>query len=465
VEAVAMGGGAGRTARKGAARLVEVMWEAWRERASEKRACASPKEGAGARVSRSRLAAALDARLAVRAGVRADDFLRHRLAHYAERLPVSLEALPVTFDVEGGEAVIRPRPPPRPARDGGRPETPAFARALAERDGPYAARELRDAEVALDALEARASAARGRLDALELELRADLGSGRLAGAGEVNATAEQLGRPPVPAAAPIHALRAFGAVLVVAEAWRFTAPLLAAAGVEPGRLDAALREAPLSAGLALGLAVAAAAAAFTFAGAALARAGAALGSGAEPGRRALQLAAAAAIALLVPGVAVAAAAPTRWAQLALVAVVPFAGAVLWRAAAALAARRAVAAEAALGWDRERAREAIERGRRDEVLARAAADVAEAEVERAAARRRLQQLHRRAVAAERTAALAGRAEAAWLERLAEGLAGALELDRYLYLRLSAERSHAPYERPARAPRLEPAVASERLGVAS
>jgi hypothetical protein len=462
-----MGGDSMRVARRsvdGARRAVEVISEAWRERTSDKRARAAPRLGPDPRVSRSRLAAALDARLAVRAGVRLDDFLRHRLARYAARLPVPLEALPVTFDVEGGEAVIRPRPAPRHVRDGAHAEAPAFARALVEREGLYAARELRDAEAALDALDARAAAARTRLEALELELRAALASGQLAGAPDVNATAEQLGRPPVPPGAPVHALRTFAGVLVVAEAWRLSPPILAASGIAPGGIDLAVRAAPLPAALALAFALGAAAAAFTFAAAALSRAGAALDAAPDRGRRGTLLATAAAVALLVPGVAAAMAAPPRWADLVLLAVVPFAGALLWRAAADLGARRDVAADAALAWARERAREAIERGRRDEVLARAAADLAGVEAERAAARRRLQQLHRLAVGAERTAELEARAIATRLDRLSEGLAGALELDRYLYLRLAAERAHVPYERPARAARLEPAVATERLGVA-
>jgi hypothetical protein len=461
-----MGGGAegvvhgrGHAAR----RIIDTIGEAWRERASEKRALAAPARVAEPRLRRSHLAAALDARLAVRSGVRLDDFLRHRLARYASRLPVPLEELPITVDVEGGEAVIRPRPARRAPVSAAPAEVPAFTRALADREGPYAARELRDAETALDRLDARAAAARARLDALQADLAAALSSGQLAARPDVNATAEQLGRPPVPPALPVHALRAFVAILVAAEAWRFAGPVLAASGIDAAALEHALRTRPVPAALALAFATGAAAAAFTFAGAALARAAAAISSAAEPRRRPLLLAASAVAALLVPGIAAAAGAPERWAGLALLATVPFAGAILWRAATGLAARRDAAAEAALGWDRARAAEAVERGRREEVVARAAAELAAAEAERGVARRRLQQLHRLAVGADRAAAVAARAEASRLDRLSEGLACALELDRYLYIRLAAERSLAPYERPARAAR-HGAVATERLGIA-
>jgi len=440
---------------------LEAALEIWHERREEHRARAAARVGVVPRVPRSTLLAALDARLAVRAGVRLDDFLRHRLARYATRLPVPLEGLPVTFDVEGGEALVRPRQ--RSRSHGPRPDAPAVARALVEREGPFAAREIRDAEAALESLDARAASARARADAVELELAAALASREIVARPVIEATAEQLGRPPVDPAAPIHALRLFVAALLAAEAWRFSGPVLAASGVAPDGLEAALREAPLPAALALVFAVGSAAAAFTFAGLAVTRgldAASAPGSGA---RRRLLYVAAFGAALLVPAVAAAATAPERWGQLALLAAVPFAGAALWRIAAGLEAGRASAAQAALGWDRERTREAVERGRREELCLRAAADLAAIEADRAVARRRLRKLNRAAVAAERRADLAARAEAGRLDRLAEGLACALELDRYLYVRLAAERTHAPRERPARA-RVESAVTAERLGVA-
>ncbi len=441
-------------------RVFDAAMELWRERRSERRARAAARLGVIPRVSRSTLLAALDARLAVRGGVRLDDFLRHRLARYATGLPVTLEGLPVTFDVEGGEAVIRPRP--RARAHGPRLDAPAGPRAIAELEGPYAERELRDAEAALDALDARAAAARARADAVEVELAAALASGQIVGRPAVEATAEQLGRPPVEPAAPIHALRASVAVLLAAEAWRFSGPFLAVSGVPDG-LETALRASPVPTALSLALAAGAAATAFVCAAVAVGRGADAAAAGEGGGRRALLCAVAAGAALLVPGLAAAAAAPDRWAQLAVLAAVPFAGAALWRLAARLETRRAATAVAALAWDRERAREAMERGRREELCLRAEADLAGVEAERVLARKRVRKLHRAAIAAERSAGLAARAEADRLDRLAEGLACALELDRYLYLRLAAERSHAPFERPVRS-RTEGSVGTERLGVA-
>ncbi len=442
-------------------RVLEAVAEAWRERVSERRARAAPKLAAEPRVQRSRLGAALEARLAVRSGVRLDDFLRQRLAKYAARLPVPLEALPISVDVEDGEAVIRPRSQARQAPQGARSEVPAYVRALVERDGLYAAREIRDAEAALDQLDDRTARARTRLEALEIEIAGALAAGQIVARPDVNATPEQLGRPPVPSGAPIQGLRALVAIFLAAEGWRFSAPILAAADLAPQALEDALRTSPVPTALALSLALAAAVAAFTFAGVAVARASQAVSASAASPQRGLLFVAATGAALLVPGVAAAAAAPERWAMLALLAAVPFAGAVLWRAADALGVRREAAAREALAWDRERAREALERGRREEIRARGAAELHACETEQLVARRRLAQLHRAAIGAERSADLTARADARRLDRLSEGLACALELDRYLYVRLAAERLHAPLERPSRTPRLEPAVATERL----
>ena len=146
--------------------------------------------------------------------------------------------------------------------------------------------------------------------------------------------------------------------------------------------------------------------------------------------------------------------------MALLAVVPFAGALLLRAAARLQTARDAALEAALAWDRALAVDVSERARRMEIVEQARAEVARLEAERADSRHRVRALEQRAVSADRAAAERTRLEAHRLERLAESLAGALELDRYAFLRLATEATHDALARPVR--RLE--RSSERLGIA-
>lgn len=442
-------------------RMIDAVAEAWRERCSERRALAAPRAVPEARLDRSRLGAAVQARLAVRAGVRLDDFLRSRLAKYAARLPVTLEDLPIDVEIAGGEAVIRQKAPARGAALRPAPAERALAAALVALEGPYAGRELRDAEAALDALDARAAAARTRIDEASRAYAAAVASGAVVVHPDLEATPEQLGRPPVPSGAPVTALRGFVAALLAAEAWRFAGPVLDLSGIDAGALDAALQVSPVPTALALAFAVGAAAAVFAFAGVALARATDAIDDAAASRRRALLGAAGLLAALAAGGVTAAAAAPERWAHVILLVTVPFAGALLWRWASHLSRIRAAALDAALAWDRERAREAGDRGRHVSLVASAEAELAAIEAERLVARRRLRALHRRAVDAERHAGVAARADARRLDRLCEGLAAALELDRYLYVRLAAERTLGVVERPARAGRLEPAA--ERLGI--
>lgn len=455
--------GGGRLKNPFLKRVMAGVAEALRERSAERRAAAAARPGREPRLVRSRFAAALDARLAVRAGVRIDDFLRHRLARYAARLPVPLEALPVVFEIQAGEAMVKPKPPPRVSLARTPPEAPPppFAEALVEREGPYAAREIRDSETTLDALDTRIVAARERIAAVSREIADALAAGKLVARPDIVATAEQLGRPPVPHPAPSVALRGLVGALLAAEAWRFSEPILAAAGLPAGGIDVAVHADPLPVSLALVFAVGAAAAVFAFAAVAFARGAQALAEATAPRRRVLLGLTSIGATLLAVSVAAAAAAPDRWANVSLLATVPFAAALLWRAADRIAAVRDVALTAALGWDRDRAAEALERGRRMEVLERAETDLRDLEAERTAVRRRLQSLQRRAVDADRRAVFRARTEAGRLDRLSEGLACALELDRYLFVRLSAERAHGETARPVRTARLEPAMAPDRI----
>ena len=448
----------GAVGRGGIRKLVAKLALCLRERAVEARVRRAGQPHAAPRVPRSALAVSLDARAAVRAGLRLDDFLRQRLAWYATRLPVPLEALPVTAEIQGGEAILRARPSPGVL--GPRLGAPA---APSPRDDAWTARSLAEAEAALAVLAERAEVARGRADATVRELGAALETGAVVSRPPIDATAEQLGRPAVEPSWPVHALRAAAGALLVAEAWRFSGATFARAGVTPDAIEVALRASPLPASLALLSACAVAATAFAFAWLALSR-GADASAAWPPGPRArLVLAAAAASALIVPSVAAAATAADPVSGLVLAAALPFAGAALWRGASALEARRGVALGAALAWDRERAHEELARGRRVEACARADAEALLAVARRDAAAERLRALQGVALAAARIAELTARAAAERLDRLAEGLAAALEQDRYAFLRTAGERA-LPAPRPALA-RVEPPIGPERMGAAS
>jgi hypothetical protein len=416
-------------------------------------------------VERSRVAVAFEARLAVRSGVRLDDFLRGRLARYAARLPVPLEALPASIDVEGGEPVVRARPS-RAAKPVPIEGIEPWLEPLVAREGPQAAREIADAVAAVGALQARTQAARERVDALARQLADDLAAGAVPSPPRIDATPEQLGRPAVPPPALPAILQGFVLALLAAEAWRFAGPALVAAGFEPGVGPVrAIETGPLPAAMGLVFALGAAVAVFAFASFSLARARAAIAQAEAPRRRAVFAAGAIGSASLAAGVAAAAGTEASWAHVVLLAAVPFGGALLLDAASRLWTARGCALDAALAWDRARACEFAEHARRDEVVERAQAELARSADDLDAARRRLRSLERRAVDVARAAERHAAAEARRLERLAESLAGALELDRYAFLRLAANRTHEALVRPVRAsPRLEPAVAAERIGVA-
>ncbi len=461
--------------RKGPAwrRALDMFAEASRRRAAAREALKVPKELPDVKVHRSRLEVSVEARMAVRSGIRLEDFLRNRLAKYAARLPVALEDLPVTIDIDGGEPVVRSRAAAQPATPNAygasyspsyapqaRPEEHRWMRSLVEREGPFAAQEIHEAEAALAALDQRVAAARDRAEQLARTLADDLAAGKVPAPAAVDATPEQLGRPPVPAHTPATALRTFVLALVVAEAFFFSGPILGAQGVDPTGIVEALRASPVPVAMAVVFALGAAAAVFAFASVSLARLAQLDGARERPGSRGTLLAAALVAALLTGGVTAAATNPSRLAHVALLAIVPFAGALLLRAAARLQVARDAALQAALAWDRALAQEVSARARRLEIVEQARAEVDRLEAERAESRRRLRALEQRAVTAERAASERTRREARRLERLAESLAGALELDRYAFLRLATEAAHDALVRPVR--RIE--RSSERLGIA-
>lgn len=469
-----MGAGTGRPLERrgiGGAdirRWLQSALEGLRQRSSAPRAPTRAQRRLVPRLGRSRTGVALEARAAVRAGIRLDDFLRHRLARYAAELPVALEALPVEIDVEGGEPVVRARP--RAAGSaalgaslGTRSAEPPWLRALLQREGAGAVAEIRDAEATLDALAARADAARARIDEVTAALADDLSRGRITAPVEIDATAEQLGRPPVPLPWPALLLRGFALALLAAETWRLSGPILGRMGLAVDDLPGALERAPLSTGLALAFALGASGAIFSLLAVAVRRAAELVATPGARGHRALLAMAVISASGLAAAVAGVAAAPARWAETVLLLAVPLAGVQAMRHAARLSRRRAAAEAAALEWDRERTRELVERGRRAGVVTEAERALQRIEDERAEARRRLRALERRAVEAHQAAEAAAQAEAARLDRLSEALVGALELDRYAYLRRAAGRDPRAQPRVDRPVLLEPAPAGERLGV--
>jgi len=444
-------------------RALRAAGEALRRRELHRAEAREGKSPGDPRLARSPLGVSLEARLAVRSGVRLEDFLRARLAHYAARLPVTLEALPVSIDIEGSEPVVRARPPAR-ARARAALDANAWLEPLVLREGPHAAREIHDADAAVAALEARTHAARERADALARTFADDLAVGTVPSPPGIDATPEQLGRPPVPSPALAAVLHGFVVALLGAVAWRFVPPALAASGLRAEGVLEAFVSAPLPAAMGTVFALGAAVAVFAFAAFALRRARAAIAEAEAPRRRAAAGAGAFGSAMLAAGVAVAAAADVGWAHAVLLAAVPFGAALVLDHAAQLVRSRACAVDAALAWDRERAQEWAERARRVEVVERAQEELRRSAEELEAAQRHVRLLERRALDVARSTERTAEAEARRLERIAELLAGALELDRYVFVKLAADRSHEALVRPVRAaPRLESASA-DRLGVA-
>jgi hypothetical protein len=405
---------------------------------------------------RSWLAAFWQARIAVQARLSLDDFLRSRLARYVAALPVPRTRLPIGVDVEDGQLAVHPSAgaaEPAPARGG----EDAWLAALVAVDGPPARREIAELEVELATLEGEIAQARHRVEERGRQLSADVAVGLVAGPPDVEATAEQLGRPPIRSATPRHLALTFAAGALAAETWQVAVPFLAASGLDPAslRAEAAVRPAEVAFAAAFSLGVATGV--FALVRAAV-DAALALARGDADARRRGILGASALSCALAAGLLAAAVAALRGATPAarlpagavvlLLLAVPVAADLVLRAARAGAEARARELDAALAWDRERARSLSERVRRLEELTWAEREVAALEGRRDAARRRLRTLHARAVEAARLAADADRRLSEDLARLAESLVGALELDRYEFIRQASARGDTELLAPRR-----------------
>jgi len=267
------------------------------------------------------------------------------------------------------------------------------------------------------------------------------------GPPDVDATAEQLGRPPVRSAAPRTLAVGFAVAALAAETWQVAQPLLRSAGIDPANLGAEALRRPADVAFASVFSLGVAAGIFALAHAALTAALALFRGDADDRRRRWLASAvigagggavllAAAVAAL-PAPAEAPHPPPTSFVLLLVSV-PLTAALIARAVARAEEQRALEIGAALAWDRERARALGERARRLEELAWAEEEERALERQRDAARRRLREVNARAGAAARITAEAERRERAALARLAQSLVGALELDRYEFVRQASAR---------------------------
>jgi hypothetical protein len=405
-------------------------------------------------IRRTWLGAFWHARIAVRAGILLDDYLRSRLACYLASLPVPSARLPLAVEVEDGQLAVRPLAAPAPDRSAA---ADAWLDPLVAVEGPAIRQEVSELEVRLALLDGQVEAARRRSAELTQRLAADVAAGIVTGPAEVNATAEQLGRPTVRSHAPRTLALGFAGAALAAETWQVARPLLRAAGVDPSAVGTEVLRRPadvvFAAVFALGVAVGLFALAHVGIVAALA-----VFKGAVDDRRRPSLGVAALGAVsLASLVAVAVAAlpppldgsqPPAEAFVLLLLAVPLAAALVVRAARRADELRDQDLAAALAWDRERARALAERQRRLEELDWAEEGERALERHREAARRRLKEVNARAVTAGRLAAEAERSERADLSRLAHTLVGALELDRYEFVRQAAARGAQELVAPRR-----------------
>jgi hypothetical protein len=322
-------------------------------------------------------------------------------------------------------------------------------------EGPAVRQEAAELEVRLAVLDGAADAARRHGEELSRRFAADVAAGILAAPSGVEATAEQLGRPPVHGALPQLCLGAFAAAAFCAEAWQVALPLLRAADVDPARLAVEAARRPIETAFAALFALGVSAALFGLAHVGLdAAVAASRGEGDRLRRRALTVAASAATVIAALVAAALGGIEPRGARMPvatyvlLLLAVPLATAIALRRVRADSARREAEEAAALEWDRERARTLSERARRLEELDWVDEEERDLERQREAARRRLREISARAMAAAHLAEEADRQERAALAMLAQSLVGALEQDRYEYVRQASARGTAELVTPRR-----------------
>ncbi|BDG09960.1 hypothetical protein AMPC_30730 [Anaeromyxobacter paludicola] len=441
---------------------------------------------------RSQWSAWWQAYLAVGAGVKLEDYLRFRLSHYVGELPVPQDELPLRVSVEQGKVVAVEAAAPLPAiQPAGALPPPASADAwidaLVQIEGPVAAQEIRTAKEDLDRITEQAAEQAGRVDGLLRDLDQAIASGAAAAPQVVEATPEQMGRPPVPSLGGVMAIYVFSALLLLAQAWQFAVPYLSAIGIDTLHLGAEVRRNPIGIVLGSVFALGAATSLFVFAHVALRR-GLDLYRGEGATRHKLWIGFSMGGAALLASITawlLGSLRPTaetaaqifqgsdsvrtaRFAFFLLALIVPLAVACLIQVAERLTAQREALLVAARAWDVERFRTLTERVRREELLERAERERVHLELERQAAQARLRTLHRRSVEARRGAAELAESRHVDLRNLAASLAAALETDRYEFVRqanargmptlLELEPPPAPVPEPRNQPRREAQVSS-------
>lgn len=403
-------------------------------------------------------------RLAVRAGIPLEDFLRHRLSQHLAVLPVTSTRLPVSLSIEEGGAIAcrAAGSPPRCA-----PSLESFLRAEGRATlGP----EIQLAQADTARLAARIEAQRRRVDEMGRELEETARATELADPDD-DVQARRMGRPPVGLPLGLM-LRLFALTLLLAETWQLAVPCLEAGGIRTRELAGELHRNPAGIVLGAAFALGASVSLFVLTHLALRRCLDLLDAQPEASRRAWRAvvslgasALAAAVAWSITGVRPGAQRPVdlAYARLTLFLValaIPIATAWVLRLAGRLEERRQAALALARAWDQEHFRTLAELSRRAGALAEEEKRLASLEAERAAALRRLQALQHRVATAERLAANASGAEAEDLAQLAQAIAASLELDRYEYLRQAAMRG-VSVERP-KGPAPLPAAVRETRG---
>jgi hypothetical protein len=406
------------------------------------------------------LSSFLSARLALRSGVGLEDYLQHRLAQRLGALPVVPSELPAEFSIEeGGQIGSRPSlRPSRPSR---------WIEALVREEGTAALGpkvELVRGDLAH--LAARAEEQRRRVADARERLEGASRDQDLADPRD-EAIAERLGRPAVPLPLGL-ALQVFALLLMLAETWQLTLPGLKAGGLPVRALGDEFDRDPVNAVFGALFALGGSASLFAIAHLLFVRSRAAL----EGTRRRVILAGLWATSGVLSGAfasSVGGARPrvgiTSHLTLVLVGLaIPVCAAWLVRQGQDLERERARAKAAARAWQEMHYKSYDELARLAGVLAEEAESEARLEAERARAARHLRELQERSAETERLVADGVLCQEDDLARLAQGVAAALEQDRYEYLRQATQRGLAPEGKRLSAPARGSSEVERNLGLA-